>query len=84
MLPLGMRNPLDELPIPTGCWSPRRKLAVVEAVRGGWISLQEACERYHLSIDEFLSWERAIARHGAPGLRVTRLKTYRDTEKQQP
>ena len=79
-----MGNPLDELPLPTRRWSPRRKLAVVEAVRGGWIRLPEACERYHLSVDEFLSWERAIARHGVPGLRATRLQIYRETEKQQP
>ena len=36
---------------------------VVEAVRGGQLTLQEACERYQLSLDEFLSWERAIERH---------------------
>ena len=71
-----MGNPLDELPILTGRWSPRRKLALVEAGRGGWITLEEACERYHLSVDEFLAWERTIARYGVRGLRVTRLKAY--------
>ena len=59
----------------------RRKLAVVEAVRSGRLTLQEACERYRLSVDEFLAWERAIERHGVPGLRATRLQIYRETEK---
>ena len=54
---------------------------VVEAVRGGQLTLQEACERYQLSLDEFLSWERAIERHGVPGLRTTRVQVYRETEK---
>ncbi|HVB16920.1 MAG TPA: DUF1153 domain-containing protein, partial [Stellaceae bacterium] len=50
--------------------------------RAGSISLQEACRRYNLSVEEFLAWQRAIERHGVPGLRVTRLQIYRDTEEQ--
>ena len=72
---------LSELPSPeTKRWVVRRKAVVVQAVRSGSISLQEACRRYHLSIEEFLAWQRAIERHGIPGLRVTRLQIYRDTE----
>ena len=58
----------------------RRKAVVVHAVRTGSISLQEACRRYHLSVEEFLAWQRAIELHGVPGLRVTRLQIYRDTD----
>ena len=58
----------------------RRKAVVVAAVRSGSISLQEACRRYKLSVEEFLAWQRAIDRHGIPGLRVTRLQIYRDTD----
>ncbi len=61
-------------------WVVRRKAVVVQAVRNGSISLQEACRRYHLSVEEFLAWQRAIDRYGIPGLRVTRLQIYRDTD----
>jgi len=50
---------------------------VVAAVRGGLLSLNEACERYRLTIDEFLSWQRSIEKHGLPGLRATRVQEYR-------
>jgi Protein of unknown function (DUF1153) len=73
--------PVPELPSPdTRRWVARRKAVVVHAVRSGSISLQEACRRYHLSVEEFLAWQRAIERHGIPGLRVTRLQIYRDTD----
>jgi hypothetical protein len=49
-------------------------------VRNGSISLQEACRRSKLSVEEFLAWQRAIDRYGVPGLRVTRLQIYRDTD----
>ena len=72
---------LVELPSPdTKRWVVRRKAVVVQAVRCGSISLQEACRRYNLSVEEFLAWQRAIDRHGIPGLRVTRLQIYRDTD----
>ncbi len=59
-------------------WSPRRKASVVNGVRGGSISLDEACQRYQLSTDEFLAWQRAVEGHGVGALRVTRLQYYRD------
>ena len=69
-----------ELPPPdTKRWVARRKAVVVDAVRNGAISLEEACRRYELSVEEFLAWQRAIESHGVAGLRVTRLQIYRDT-----
>lgn len=69
---------MADLPSPnTRRWVARRKATVVTAVRSGLISLEEACRRYTLSVEEYLSWERAIERHGLPGLRVTRLQDYR-------
>lgn len=69
---------LDSLPpADTKRWVTRRKAEVVAAVRNGLISLEEACQRYHLSMEEFLSWQRQIERHGLPGLRVTRTQDYR-------
>lgn len=69
---------LAELPPPnTKRWVIRRKAEVVAAVRGGLLSLEEACRRYKLTIDEFLSWQRLIDRHGLPGLRATKVQDYR-------
>ena len=69
---------LDTLPPEdTKRWVVRRKAAVVQAVRDGLISLDDACNRYTLSVEEFLSWERAIDEYGLRGLRVTRLQEYR-------
>ena len=70
-----------DLPSPnTKRWVVRRKAVVVAAVRSGALSLQEACRRYNLSVEEFLAWQRSIDRYGVPGLRVTRLQIYRDTD----
>jgi hypothetical protein len=69
---------IEDLPPPdTRRWVTRRKAEVVAAVRGGLLSLGDACARYTLSEEEFRSWERLIDRHGVRGLRVTRLKDYR-------
>ena len=58
-------------------WVASRKAKVVAAVRGGLLSLDEACQRYRLTVDEFLSWQRLIDRHGLPGLKATRIQHYR-------
>ena len=77
---LRVSGSLPELPPPdTKRWVARRKAVVVDAVRSGAISLEEACRRYELSVEEFLAWQRAIESHGVAGLRVTRLQIYRDT-----
>ena len=76
--PAGKPLSVDDLPPPnTERWVIRRKAEVVAAVRAGLISLEEACERYRLSVEEFLSWQRLIDRHGMRGLRTTRLQQYR-------
>jgi hypothetical protein len=77
-----LNNPIDDLPPPnTKRWVIRRKAEVVNAVRKGVISLDEACRRYTLSIEEFLSWQRLIDSHGLAGLRVTRLQDYREVDR---
>ncbi len=73
-------GPLPELPSPGERWTARRKAAVIEAVRGGWMPIEEACRVYNISVDEFLAWERDIDRNGVPGLRSTRYQIYRDTD----
>ena len=76
--PNGKPMTLDDLP-PAGPqrWVIRRKAEVVAGVRGGLITLDEACRRYRLSVDEFRSWERLLEDHGLAGLRATRIKKYR-------
>lgn len=58
-------------------WVIRRKAEVVTAVRAGLLNLEEACQRYNLSVEEFLSWQSLIDKHGMRGLRTTRLQQYR-------
>ena len=58
-------------------WVVSRKAQVVAAVRGGLLTLEEVCDRYRLSVEEFLSWQQSIDRDGLLGLRVTRIQQYR-------
>jgi len=79
--PSGEPMTIDDLPPPdTKRWVARRKAEVVAGVRAGLISLDEACRRYRLSMEEFLQWQRQIDSHGVHGLRTTRLQTYRRGE----
>ena len=69
---------LNELPPPdTVRWVIKRKAAVVAAVKNGAITLDEVCRRYNLSVEEFLTWQEMIEKHGVRGLRVTRLQDFR-------
>lgn len=77
--PGGTPLALPDLPPPgTRRWVPRRKACVVAAVTGGLLTLGEACERYALSVEEFLEWQRAVERHGLDGLCTTHAQKYRD------
>jgi len=70
---------VPQLPRPNQRWTVRRKATVVRAVRGGWVPIEEVCELYNISVDEFVAWERDFDRYGAPGLRTTRVQIYRMT-----
>lgn len=70
-----LMSTVADLPPPDARWVIRRKALVVRGVQEGAIALADACERYSLSPEEFDGWERAIARDGNKGLRVT--KQYR-------
>ena len=85
------RDPLRDItlseilpPADTKRWVARRKAVVVDAVRCGALTLDEACRRYRLSVEEFHAWQRAIEAHGVAGLRVTRLQIYRDAPPTRP
>jgi transposase-like protein len=77
----GRRKPIriEDLP-PPGItrWVISRKAQVVAAVQAGSISLDDVCQRYSVSVEEFRSWQKLLERHGIYGLRSTRSQIYRD------
>ena len=82
--PLGEPLSLESLPSPsTTRWVVRRKAEVVAAVNGGLLSVDEACARYSLTLEEFASWQRAVDRSGMAGLRVTRIQHYKSLYERQ-
>jgi transposase-like protein len=66
-------------PINIRRWTIRRKADIVTAVATGKITREEVCRRYQITVEEFLSWQRAYESFGLPGLRATRLQQYRRT-----
>jgi len=82
--PLGEPLTLDSLPpVGTSRWVVRRKAEVVAAVNGGLLTVDEACQRYGLTLEEFAGWQRAVDRSGMPGLRVTRIQHYKSLYERQ-
>lgn len=76
--PTGTPLTLNDLPpANTQRWVIRRKAEVVAAVRGGLLSLDDACARYKLTNEEFGAWQDAIDQYGLAGLRTTRIQQYR-------
>ena len=76
--PYGNVLTIADLPPPgTKRWVTRRKAEVVCAVRGGLLNIEEACRRYMLTLEEFLTWQALIDQHGLAGLRTTRIQHYR-------
>ena len=77
--PYGSPLTIADLPAAsTRRWVIRRKAEVVAAVRGGLLSLEEACDRYTLTVEEFLSWQMSIDQYGLAGLRTTKIQKYRN------
>ena len=77
-----MRETDRELQLPPSTsrrWTVRRKAGVLEALRRGALTLEEASQRYALSLEELRAWERDLERYGLHGLRATRLQIYRTT-----
>jgi hypothetical protein len=76
--PKGSRLTITDLPTAeTKRWGARRKAELVVAVRGELISLEDACSRYKLTVEELLSWQESFDQHGLRGLRTMRIQTYR-------
>ena len=69
--PLGERLTFDRLPPPdTSRWVLRRKAEVVLAIAGGLLSIEEACARYDLTLEELVEWQWAVDQSGPLGRRI--------------
>lgn len=72
--PDGRRMTVNDLPVQgTVRWVKRRKAEVVAAVRGGLLTLDDACKRWSLTEEELASWQRLYDRGGQNDLRATRI-----------
>ncbi|MGR3722282.1 DUF1153 domain-containing protein [Abyssibius alkaniclasticus] len=58
-------------------WVAHRKAIVVQAVESALLTLEQACEMYDLSEEEFALWQDALSSHGRKGLLVTKIQHYR-------
>lgn len=68
---------LELPPANTTRWIARRKAQVVWAIQKGILDIETACQRYALTEEELLSWQKLVDKHGQDGLRITRIKLYR-------
>jgi carotenoid cleavage dioxygenase-like enzyme len=50
----------DLPPAAAGRWTDRRKAEIVIALRGGLLTLEEASDRYALTVEELATWQRLI------------------------
>ena len=50
---------------------------MLEAIRSGAMSVEEACGRYEISSEELLAWMAAVEIYGLSGLRATQPPYYR-------
>ena len=77
--PLGDILTLESLPPrDTTRWVARRKAEIVAAVDGGLLTIDEVLMRYRLSLEEFISWRRALDQAGISGLKVSSAQRSRD------
>jgi DNA-binding winged helix-turn-helix (wHTH) protein len=84
VLPQTKIIPVNLPPPDTERWGPRRKATIVNAVHSGVMSPEEVCRRYKVSVEEFVTWQRAIETHGVAGLHVTRTQFYRSAPPAHP
>lgn len=56
-----------------GRWTAARKEALVLAVEGGELSLNDALRRYYLTLEEYNAWRRAFRKKGRAGLQASKV-----------
>lgn len=57
-----------------GRWTSGRKDALLELIRRGDLTDDEACARYSISPEELASWKVRVKAHGRRGLSITKLQ----------
>lgn len=67
----------DLPPRETRRWVASRKVKVVQAVKYGLISEDEALKTYDLSPDELESWSAAVDTFGEEALKTTQIQRFR-------
>ncbi len=68
---------LGDLPPPdTRRWVASRKALVVQAVRSGLLTHEQACARWSLSEEELQGWIDRMQRHGVGALKATAARRY--------
>lgn len=60
---------------PVQRWTPKRKEDLLEAIHGGEITAQEACEAHGISREEMTSWRRRFVLFGRDGLCERKLQS---------
>ncbi|WP_134679270.1 DUF1153 domain-containing protein [Paracoccus ravus] len=78
-LPDGSILTLADLPPPDTRWVASRKAIVLAAVQNGLLCREEAIQRYDLSEEEFISWARAVKRHGVDALKTTHFQRFKQS-----
>jgi hypothetical protein len=53
-------------------WTPRRKANVIEDVKRGHVTREQACQMHKISRAEFDGWLVSYTIHGVDGLRAQR------------
>ena len=62
----------DQTATPGFRWVMSRKADVLSSIRSGRMTIQQACSRYAISVEELTAWEEAFLRLGPKGLYATR------------
>lgn len=82
-LPDGHILSRSDLPSPnTKRWVASRKAAIVQAVRYGLLSEEDALSVYALSREELSSWQAAIHNFGEKALKATKLQEFRQQDEE--
>jgi len=81
MIELGCEGSSAGLPLFHTRWVISRKLQLLSAIEDDLITLEEASDRYLLTMQELLSWQVHKTRYGERGLLATQVQKYRKPEK---
>jgi hypothetical protein len=73
----GVGTYFPALPPPPKRWVSHRKAEIVAAIRNGYLTLDDALNRYSLTVDEYMTWRHGLDIFGLAGLRVNEIQRRR-------